>query len=58
MEERRNELAWHVALSTLLVVGAAAAWLIAIAPSILGFAGAVGIAVLWCVWLERGEGSS
>jgi hypothetical protein len=53
MGERRNDLVRCVAVGTLLVVGAAAAWLIAIAPWVLGFAGAVGVAVLWCVWLDR-----
>ena len=53
MEERRNKGVRRAAVSVVVGVGAGAAWLIAIAPAVVGFGAAVVAAVLWCVWLDR-----
>jgi hypothetical protein len=36
-----------------LAATAAFTWFIVVAPAVLGFAVAVAIAMLWCVWRER-----
>lgn len=40
------------AAAALVVMSVASAFLIAIAPAVASFAGAVSIAIAWCIWLE------